>query len=661
MGARNCSLCSALAGRGSPDRVLYGESRGLDTEPDCGGLLDRTMRRTPPFSERLERGIILSDGAMGTYLHERGVPMDRCFAELCLTDGPAIEAVHREYVDAGAEILTTNSYGANRLQLDRQGLAGDLRRINIAAARLARQASEQRCYVAGSVGPLGAALAPLGRVGREEALAIFREQVEALAEGGVDFIVIETISDLEEFDAALQAAREACDLPVVIHKTFTEDGRTLMGELPHEVVARAVAADATAVGANCTVGPQRMVDIIERMAQRSEIPLSAMPTAGLPRLVDGKVRYHAEPAYMGRYARRIVEAGATIVGACCGSTPAHIAAMAAELAAVEAPARRVIVAVTEDAGTGPEPLPAPERSRFASRLGTEFIAAVDIELPRGHDLAEAMDYATRLRAMDVDTLMLSDALRARLVVHPLVVAYRLQEELGMECILPYHTRDKNVLGIQSELLAAHVLGVRNLFVSLSDPANLGDYPNTRTLSDVGAEGLVRILAAMNRGLDLAENTIGGPTAFVPLVGGDPNATDLEVEAARLSLEVASGALGVITPPQFDVDNLERFCSQLGAEVPVIAGVLPLRSADHADYLHNEVPGIRVPEGVRERLRKSGNPAEEGLAMAREFMHALPDLVAGTHVVPPYRMRDRAFDALEAMRLGDLLTVSRRAL
>ncbi len=619
------------------------------------------MRRTPPFSERLERGIILSDGAIGTYLHERGVPMDRCFAELCLTDGAAIEAVHREYADAGAEILTTNSYGANRLQLDRQGLAGDLRRINIASARLARQASERRCYVAGSVGPLGAAMVPLGRVDREEALTIFREQVEALAEGGVDLIVIETISDLEEFDVALLAAREACDLPVVIHKTFTEDGRTLMGELPHEVVARAAAAGATAVGANCTVGPQRMVDIVERMAERSEIPLSAMPTAGLPRLVDGQVRYHAEPDYMGHYARRIAEAGATIVGACCGSTPAHIAAMARELSTVVSSPRRAIVAVTEDVDKGTEPLPAAERSRLAGRLGKEFIAAVDIELPRGHDLAEVMSYATQLRDMGVNTLMLSDALRARLFVHPLVVAYRLQEDLGMECVLPYHTRDKNVLGIQSDLLAAHVLGVRNLFVSLSDPANLGDYPNTRTLSDLGANGLVRILAAMNRGLDLAENTIGSPTAFVPLVGGDPNAEDLAAEAARIHLELESGALGVVTPPQFDVGCVERFCAHLGVEVPVVVGVLPLRSPDHADYLHNEVPGISVPEDVRGRLRKSDDPPREGLAMARELLRSLPDLVAGTHVVPPYRMRDRAFDALEAMGLCDVLSVGPRAL
>jgi homocysteine S-methyltransferase len=379
------------------------------------------------------------------------------------------------------------------------------------------------------------------------------------------------------------------------------------------------------------------------------------------RLVDGQVRYHASPEYMGRYARRLAEAGATIVGACCGATPAHIAAMATELANVGAPARRTIVTVTEDTGVGAQPVPVPERSRLGGRLGNEFIAAVDIELPRGHDLVEVLSYAAQLRDMGVDTLMLSDALRARLFVHPLVVAHRLQEELGMECVLPYHTRDKNVLGIQSDLLAAHVLGVRNLFVSLSDPANLGDYPNTRTLSDVGTDGLVRILAAMNRGLDLAENTIGSPTAFVPLVGGDPNAADLETEAARLRLELASGALGVVTLPQFDVGRIERFCAHLGDDVPVVVGVLPLRSADHADYLHNEVPGIRVPKGSRERLNGSSNPAREGLAMARDLLHALPELVAGTHVVPPYRMRDRAFDALEVMGLADLLTVSRRAL
>jgi homocysteine S-methyltransferase len=403
-----------------------------------------------------------------------------------------------------------------------------------------------------------------------------------------------------------------------------------------------------------------MVDIIERMAERAQLPLSAMPTAGLPRLVDGKVRYHAEPSYMGRYARLIAEAGATIVAACCGSTPEHIAAMAVELRDVQVGARRATVAVTAATDVSAESTPARERSRLAGRLGREFVTAVDIELPRSHDLGETLAYGATVREMGVDTLMLSDALRARLLVHPLVLAYRLQQALGVDCILPFHTRDKNVLGIQSDLLAAHVLGVRNLFVSLSDPANLGDYPTTRTLNDVGAEGLVRILAAMNRGLDLAENTIGAPTSFVPLVEGDPHAVDSEVETQRLLVEVGAGALAVVTPPQFDLARVGSFVAALGG-IPVIIGVLPLRSAEHAEYLHNEVPGVHVPRALRVRLEGSATAGADGLAIARDSLAAMSEVTAGVHVMPPYRKRERAIEALEAMGIVDLVAAGRRAL
>lgn len=635
---------SAKAGGGSGTLT-----RGARTVPT---LLppDECMRKTPSFVDRLEQGVILADGAIGTYLQDLGVPNERGFSELCLSNAAIVERVHREYIDAGAEILTTNSYGANRMQLDRVGLADEVRRINVAAARIARQASEGRCYVAGAMGPLGAALAPLGPVSAAAAREIFEEQAGFLAEGGVDLIIIETISDLEEFDVALAAARAVCDLPVVVEKTFTEDGRTLMGELPHEVVERALQGGATVVGANCTVGPQRMVDIIERMAQRARLPLAAMPTAGLPQLVDGHVRYHAEPEYMGRYARRIAEAGAQIVGGCCGSTPAHIAAMGAELEDVKVGSRVAVAAVEAEDG-GVEPMPLTERSRLAARLNREFVVAVDVELPRSHDLADAQRYAADLRDAGVDTLMLSDALRSRLVVHPLVVAYRLQRDLDFDCILPFHTRDKNMLGVQSDLLAAHVLGVRNIFAAVSDPASLGDYPTTRQLSDLGADGVVRVMAGMNRGLDLAGNPIGEPTAFVPFVGGDPHAADPGAEVARVEAALASGAVAVVTPPQFAAEPIRAFCEALGPSVPVLVGMLPLRSADHASYLHNEVPGLHVPEDVRRRIREARAPRDEGLAMARELLAALPQVAGGAHIVPPYRKREEAVAALAALEIS----------
>jgi len=317
------------------------------------------------------------------------------------------------------------------------------------------------------------------------------------------------------------------------------------------------------------------------------------------------------------------------------------------------------VAVGEAVARDEDTVPPRQRSRLAADLGRRFVAAVDIELPRGHDLTDLLAYARQLSDLGIETLMLSDALRARLVVHPLVVAYRLQHEIGMECVLPFHARDKNILGIQSDLLAAHVLGVANLFVSLSDPANLGDYPHTRTLGDLGADGLVRVIAAMTRGLDLAENPIGAPTAFVPLVRGDPHAPDPEAEAERLERQVESGALAVVTPPQYDMAQVAAFCERLGP-IPVLVGVLPVRSFEHAEYLNNEVPGIRVPAALRQQLRSCDDPSTSGLGSACDLLRSLPGVAAGAHVLPPYRKHERVCEALEPMRWGELVTASHRA-
>jgi len=610
------------------------------------------MRKSPDFRTRLQQGVIVADGAMGTYLHALGVPMDRYFPEQCLLAPKLVEEIHRQYAAAGAEILGTNTYGAQRLQLRQYGLADSVRQVNVHAARLARQAGEGRAYIAGAVGPLGVAIEPLGSLSAAEAAAAFREQIEALVAGGVDLITIETISDLEEFEVALAAARAVSDLPVIVHKTFTEDGRTLMGELPHEVVARAVAGGADVVGANCTVGPQRMLDIIERMAQRSDLPLSARPTAGLPRLVDGRIDYHAEPQYMARYARRLAEAGALIVGACCGSTPEHIAAISRELDRQAVAVRRSRVVVEEVVDASREAVPARRRSELAARLGRQFLVAVDLQLPRSHDLEPTVQRARRLLQTGVDTFVLSDSLRARLHVHPTVVAQRLRAELGVDCIQAYASRDKNVLGIQSDLLAAHVLGVRNLLVAVADPANFGDYPNARTLYDIGPLGLVRVLDCMNRGLDLAGNSIGDPTCFVPLVAANPAALDADAEIERLRARAAAGALAVVTTPVFDLEILDAFLERIDdLQIPVIVGLLPLRSAAHAEYLHNEVPGMGIPDAMRASMAAAADPGDTGHALARELLRSLPSRAAGAHIVPPYRKRDRVVEVLDALDLA----------
>lgn len=609
------------------------------------------MRRTPPFQERIQEAVLLCDGAMGTYLYELGIPLDHCFPEQNLEAPHLVERIHREYVDAGADILETNTYQANRRQLERFGLDDHVRKINVRGCRLARQAAEGRCYVAGSVGPLGIAMEPLGPLSREEALELFREQMEALAEGGADLLMIETISDLDEMDVALEAARQACDLPVVAQKTFTEDGRTLMGELPHEVVERGAAGGATAVGANCTVGPQRMLDIIRRMASRAELPLVAQPTAGLPRLVEGRVTYFAEPDYMGHYARRLAEAGARVVGACCGSRPEHIAAMAGALEDVELEAPGQRVAVEETEAEPREPVPLERRSELAGRLGEDFVVAVDLALPRGHDLEATLRLASRYVECGAETVVLSDGLSARLRLHPVVAAYRLREELGLEAVLVYSSRDRNLLGIQSDLLGAHVLGVRNVLVSSADPASVGDYPTATHLTDVDSVGLVRILDGFNRGLDLAGNPIGEPTAFLPLALADPVAHDPEAELQRLTAKVESGAAALVTTPVFDLGILDRFLERIdGLGVPVVVGLLPLRSARHADFLHNEVPGMVVPGAVRGRLEAAADPAREGLEIGRELLHELPARAAGVHVVPAWQDPDRTVSALRVLDL-----------
>ncbi|MFQ5742264.1 MAG: bifunctional homocysteine S-methyltransferase/methylenetetrahydrofolate reductase [Acidobacteriota bacterium] len=617
-----------------------------------GTPVSKDMRRTPPFLEQLERSILVCDGAMGTYLYGQGVPFGHCFPEQNLKAPDLIERIHRRYAGAGADILESNTYTANRLQLERFGLDDRVRQLNIKGCRIARQAAEGRCYIAGSVGPLGKVLQPLGPLSYEEAVDIFRQQIEALAEGGADLIMIETISDLEEMDAALEAARSACDLPIVVQKTFTEDGRTLMGELPHEVVARAEAGGAQVVGANCTVGPQRMLDIIERMAVRATVPLIAQPTAGLPRLVDGHISYFAEPDYMAYYGVKLVQAGARIVGACCGSTPEHTKAIAGALGEVELRPARASVQVVEAETREREPVPVAQRSSLARRLGHEFTITVDLALPRGHDLEATLRQAERFGSAGVDAVVLSDSVRARLCVHPVVAAYRLYRDLKLESVLVYASRDRNVLGIQSDLLGAHVLGLRNVMVSPADPANIGDYPTATTLYDVDRVGLMKILDSMNRGLDLAGNPIGEPTAFFPMALANPTAHDLDRELVRLGEQVEAGAAALVTTPQFDLQALNGFLDRVsGFGVPLIVGLLPLRSARHADFLHNEVPGMRIPEAVRERLAKVADPAVEGCRIARDLLAVLPQVVAGAHILPPYQNSERACAVLDELEIS----------
>jgi len=615
-------------------------------------------RRSREFLERLgSEHVFVADGAMGTMLYAKGVFINRCFDELNLSAPEMVLEVHREYLAAGAEILETNTFAANRFKLRPYGLEEKLREINIAGARLARETAGERALVAASVGPLGPPLKAVAQKRREGAAAAFREQIEALAEGGVDLVLIETMSDLDELKIAIDAARAVCDLPVIAHVTVNDDATTVFGDTPEECAAGIAQWGADAGGANCSVGPKVMLEALERMAAVSDIPLSAMPNAGAPQLVDGRYIYLSSPEYMAEFARRfILKAGVHIVGGCCGTTPAHVKAIRAAVRAL----RPASVAITVEAPTleerppALEPLPTVEKSPLARKLRRKFVTSVELTPPRGLDPEKVLRAAAMLKEYGVDCVNVPDGPRASARMSPLALARQIEERLGMETILHFSCRDRNLLGLQGDVLGAHALGLRNILAVTGDPPKLGDYPDATAVFDVDSIGLVRMIQRLNCGQDLVGNPLGAQSAFHIGVGANPGAMNLETEVERYRLKVESGAEFVLTQPVFDVRLLERFL-ELTAEhrLPTMVGVLPLLSHRNAEFLHNEVPGMQIPEAVRERMARVGDAdaaKAEGVHIAREAVAEARTLagVAGIYIMPPFGRHTLALEILEAL-------------
>ncbi len=605
----------------------------------------------------LERGVVIADGAMGTVLQQRGFPADVLYCNANLTHADLVEAIHREYVAAGAQVIEANTYGATRLRLANSNLDEHTRAINMEGIRLARRAAEGKSLVAGAVGPIGKPLQPIGRIEPEEAYETFREQIAFQLEAGADLIMLETFADLEELRLAMEAAKSLSDVPLIAQKTFIEDGETLSAGLPHEVCAKLMEWGATVVGANCTVGPQRMLDIARMMAEVGRGKISVLPTAGLPQLVGNRMIYDATPAYFARYGKHFVEAGIDFIGGCCGTTPEHIKALSDMVRDLKPAPKKVAVPVAvresaKAAGVAAPTAPPLERSRFAWNLGKRFLITSELELPRGIDMSHALDTARYLHRIGVDAVNIFDGPRARLRMNNMVIGHIIQERVGIEVWMHFCCRDRNLLGIQSELLGAHVLGIRNILAVTGDPAQIGDYPDATSVFDVDAIGMVRILRMFNEGKDLAGNSITDPTSFLIAVAFNPTADDLQREIDRLKRKVEEGAEVCFTQPIFDRENLESAMSITSKfNLPMMVGIIPLRSARHAEFWHNEVPGVKVPDRIRKIMADAppDRAAVVGLELALDFAaHVRTVRAAGLYVMPPlgrYEMVEKIVEAV----------------
>jgi homocysteine S-methyltransferase len=607
------------------------------------------------FLERLASGTLVFDGAMGTMIYARGVFLNRCYDELNLGNPGLVRTIHEEYVDAGAEAIETNTFGAHRFKLGPHGLESQVRKINREGARLAREASRGRALVAGAIGPIGKPLAPLGHIAAAEAEEAYREQAEGLLEGGVDLFLLETMPGLDQARAALAAVRSlAADVPVAVSLTFSEAGNTIYGDSPEDVVRELEALSVPMIGANCSQGPQAMLETLQRMAQAARrAKLSAMPNAGAPALVEGRYVYLCTPEYMATWARRFLEVGASVVGGCCGTTPAHIRDLVRSVRMFQPARAEVKVLPPARPKEAPTPVAREAKSPLARRLRRKFVVSVELDPPRGADPGALIERAQYCRENEVDAINVADGPRASARMSAQALCILLQEKVGIDTILHYTCRDRNLLGMQSDLLGAHALGLRNILAITGDPPKLGDYPDATAVYDVDSIGLIRIMDHLNHGCDLAGNLIGPALGIHVGCGADPSKPDVDKEVRRLEEKVKAGAEYVMTQPVYDPRTLERFIGMIRhLDVPLLVGILPLYSHRNAEFLHNEVPGMSIPDDARERMRKAGSGEKaqvEGVAIAQEATLAARELGHGVYIMPPFNKVDLAVRVMDVLR------------
>jgi homocysteine S-methyltransferase len=587
------------------------------------------------FLDTLQRRVLVCDGAMGTMLYAKGIFLNRCFDEMNVTQPELVGGVHEEYVRAGADLVETNTFGANRFKLANFGLADSVRLINMQGAKIARDAARGVVWVGGSIGPLGVRLEPWGRTAVEEAEAAFREQAEALAEGGVDVFMLETFRDLNEILAAMRAVRSVSPLPIVAQMTTEEDGGSLDGTPVERFAPELVRAGAAVVGVNCSVGPAAMLETVESMARVTSVPLSAQPNAGRPRDVDGRNLYLCSPEYMATYARRFVDAGARLVGGCCGTTPEHIRQIASAVHAMTPAAARPVrrppaAEAAPPAAVAPDPR---EKSALARSFATRrFAFVMEVASPRGLDLAPVVAQAQRFRDLGAVAVNVPDYPRSGARASALALASLIERQGGVETLLHYSCRDHRLIGMQSDLVGAHSLGLRNVLLTTGHPAPQGSYPDATSVFDVDAIGLVNMVARLNHGQDIAGQSIGSPTRFHIGVAVNPFAPDAYAEWRRLDHKVQAGAEFILTPPILDVDAFDAVLPRLKKTgLPILAAVVALDSVRQAEFVASEVTGARVPDALLERLRRAADQAAEAAQISLEVAKALMGRADGLQV------------------------------
>ncbi len=610
------------------------------------------------LSERLAARPLLCDGAMGTLLYARGVPLDGCFDVLNLNTPALVQAIHSEYVAAGADCIETNTFGANRFKLALHGLESRVREINLRGAKLARDVREtmgRDVLVLGSMGPLGKYLAPLGTLGEAEARDAFREQAEGLLEGGVDAFIVETISDLDEAALAVEAIRAVTDLPIVAQVAFTDEAVTFLGRTPAEVALALSALDVQAIGANCSVGSSTLYEVLEQMRPGAgSRPIAIQPNAGLPSRVGQRLIYLSSPAYMADYAARMLAAGARLVGGCCGTTPEHIRAMREAIDRIpSARAAAPVVAPTGPRGDTASVLrtAAPPTLLWRKLAAGEFVVTVELDPPRGHNIEKLVQGAKLLRERGAEIVDINDGSLGRVRMAVLPTAVLVRDATGLEINMHFTCRDRNLMGIQGDLLGAHALDVRNILAMTGDPPRTGDYVNATAVFDVDAIGLLGILRRMNEGLDATGNGIGEPAAFCVGAVLNPAAREPRLEIERALSKVEAGARWLQTQPIYDLEALDDFLSRAGSlSVPILVGVMPLHSARHAEFLHNEVPGIAIPPQVRARMREAGDRGlSAGIAMAQETLRLVRRHYGGAYLMPSFGRFEVVAEVLDALR------------
>jgi homocysteine S-methyltransferase len=631
-----------------------------------------------PFLQALDDRVLVCDGAMGTMLYAKGVFINRCFDSLNVMSADTVTEIHQDYVRAGADVLETNTFGANRIKLRSFGLGDRVREINVEGARIARRAARDQAYVAGAMGPLGVRIEPWGKMGTDEAQSYFREQADALAEGGVDLFILETFRDLNEMGAAIAAVRSVSSLPIVAQMTIEDDGNSLDGTPPEQFAPEMERRGADVIGVNCSIGPAHMLETVERIAAVTHARISAQPNAGRPRDIEGRNIYLSSPEYLASYARRFAQQGVRLVGGCCGTTPEHIRQIKSAIKQVNvgkvagaqqsggSERTRPPVDVSGSApGSGGRILsdpadvvviPRAEKSQFAAALAAgRFVTVVELLPPKGFVGDDIIELARRLKIRGVDVVNVPDGPRGPRM-SALAVAVLVQQKAGIETVLQFSCRDRNLLSMQSDLLGAHAMGIRNVVGVTGNARMVGDYPDATAVFDVDSVGLTNVITRLNQGLDIGGQGIGSPTGFHIGVMTNPGTENLDSELRRFEYKVEAGAEFAITRPVFDAGTFERFYRRIeSARIPILVGLRPFESVIDAEFMANEVPGVRVPDQVLERMRASKDAdaaAAQGISIARDTLSAIRGMVQGVHIAAPGGGIEAALAVLDGIGIAN---------